>query len=227
MNHLITSNIFGSLTADDLPTSNDDATAGTDTSAFDTAKAGKTKRNAGRAKAIKGMAADGLGTFKPKKADAETAAPTKKALFAKKAGAKAEPKTKPVKAKAEKPAKAKAPAKAKEPKAATTKVTPAAIENPIDALAERFEAGKADIRTLLQAAYDAGKASPRTRAPRAGGPSKRDIAADLLKRKGGCTAKDILEATGWPTVSVPAIARAAGLTLTQTKEGRTTTYFGS
>lgn len=65
------------------------------------------------------------------------------------------------------------------------------------------------------------------RKPREGGPTKREIAANLLTREGGCTTKDILEATGWPAVSVPAIAKASGLTLRQEKDGRTTRYFGT
>lgn len=226
MSHIITSNIFGSLAADDITTVDQTSDAGTAESGdFAKAKAGKAKRNAGRAKAIKGLSApDGLGVSKPKKADT---AP--KALFAAKAGvkAKADKPAKPVKVKADKPAKA--PAKAKEPKAPTTKETPAPVASPVDALVAKWEskAEGTSIRSLLQEAFDAGRTAPRARQPRAGGPTKRDIAADLLKRKQGATAKDILEATGWPTVSVPAIARAANLTLTQTKEGRTTTYFGT
>jgi hypothetical protein len=65
------------------------------------------------------------------------------------------------------------------------------------------------------------------RAGKDGGPNKRQIAADLLLRAEGCTAKDILEATEWPAVSVPAIARASGITLRQEKDGRTTRYFGT
>ena len=62
-----------------------------------------------------------------------------------------------------------------------------------------------------------------------GAPRGEKLAAisSLLTRKGGCTAADILEATGWPTVSVPAQAKAAGLALTKTKEGRTFRYHGT
>lgn len=229
--HNITSSIFAGLTADDLPGTDDAGTATTETNGvFAKAKAGKAKRNA---KALKGVTApDGLGTSRATKA--ETAAPGKKALFAAKPGAKGDAPAKAIgprgKAKlatkalpkADKPAKA-----AAAPKPATTKTTPAAVDNPLDALGAQWNKASGDeavFRDLLQQAYDAGKASPRTRAPRAGGPSKRDLAVDLLLRKGGCTAKDILTATGWPTVSVPAIARSANLTLNQTKEGRVTTY---
>lgn len=136
-------------------------------------------------------------------------------------------------------AKGRAPAKTKpEPKAkpaAKAKATPAttapaAPAEERDLLGSLYAAyigsdarDEAFLRSLFQQAYDAGKAAPRRRA---GGPTKREIAADLLKRKEGCTTREILDATGWPAVSVPAIAKASGLKLSQTKDGRTTTYFG-
>jgi len=83
------------------------------------------------------------------------------------------------------------------------------------------------MRALLTKAFDAGKSAPRARAPRAGGPSKSEQAAELLLRPDGATTKDILELTKWPSVSVPAVARANGLTLRQEKAGRVTTYFGT
>jgi hypothetical protein len=62
----------------------------------------------------------------------------------------------------------------------------------------------------------------------ADGKSKTAIVAGLLKRSGGCTTADILEATGWPSVSVPAMAKAAGLRLRKEKvKGSPTQYFGS
>lgn len=82
------------------------------------------------------------------------------------------------------------------------------------------------LRALLQKAFDAGKAGKRARGPRREGPTKRELAADLLRRPEGCTAREILDVTGWPAVSVPAVAKASGLTLTQKKDGRVTTYFG-
>lgn len=139
--------------------------------------------------------------------------------------AKAKPAKKAAKV-ADKPAK---PAKAKkEPKMTETVTAPA-----FDAAALLAEYHSSDVRDdafildLIQKAFDAGKAAPRARAPRAGGPTKRDLAADLLRRPEGCTTQDILTATGWPAVSVPAIARASGLNLRQEKTGRVTTYFGT
>lgn len=50
----------------------------------------------------------------------------------------------------------------------------------------------------------------------------------LLLRKGGCTRKEILETTGWPTVSVQAMAKSAGLKLRVEKvKGKPMQYFGT
>ena len=58
--------------------------------------------------------------------------------------------------------------------------------------------------------------------------SKLETVVGLLTRKGGCTAKDVLAATGWPTVSLPQQAKAAGLTLRKEKpEDGPTRYFAS
>lgn len=60
--------------------------------------------------------------------------------------------------------------------------------------------------------------------PRKG--SKVDLIAGLLKRKGGCTTADVLKATGWPAVSMPQQAKAAGLKLRKEKKaGEVTRYF--
>ena len=62
--------------------------------------------------------------------------------------------------------------------------------------------------------------------PREG--SKTSLVADLLKRKTGCTGAEVLKATGWPTISMPAAAKAAGLKLRKEKaKGEPTRYFGS
>lgn len=55
--------------------------------------------------------------------------------------------------------------------------------------------------------------------------SKLEAIVGLLRRPGGCTAAEVLEATGWPTVSMPAQAKAAGIELATAKEGRTTRYW--
>lgn len=57
------------------------------------------------------------------------------------------------------------------------------------------------------------------------GKSKTAQAADLIRRKGGATREDILALTGWPAVSVPAVAKSAGIVLRKEKEGRAIRYF--
>lgn len=57
--------------------------------------------------------------------------------------------------------------------------------------------------------------------------SKLAIVAGLLQRPEGCTGKEILDATGWPTVSVPQQAKAAGLVLSKEKDGSVTRYRGA
>lgn len=59
------------------------------------------------------------------------------------------------------------------------------------------------------------------------GNSKKAIVAKLLKRKNGCTSSDVKQATGWPSVSMPALAKSCGLKLTKEKTDRGTRYYGS
>lgn len=56
--------------------------------------------------------------------------------------------------------------------------------------------------------------------------TKAEIIGELLARPDGCTTKEILEATGWPSVSVPAQAKSVGMTLTKEKRDGVTRYFG-
>jgi len=58
------------------------------------------------------------------------------------------------------------------------------------------------------------------------GISKTAMVGQLLLRKEGCTTADILAATKWPSVSVPAQAKAVGLGLRKEKDGKVTRYFG-
>ncbi len=58
------------------------------------------------------------------------------------------------------------------------------------------------------------------------GNSKTAMVGQLLLRKEGCTTADILAATKWPSVSVPAQAKAVGLGLRKEKDGKITRYFG-
>ena len=54
--------------------------------------------------------------------------------------------------------------------------------------------------------------------------SKLEIVATLLRQPGGTTTKEILAKTGWPTVSVPQQAKAAGITLHKEKVDGVTRY---
>jgi hypothetical protein len=72
----------------------------------------------------------------------------------------------------------------------------------------------------------AAKVRRKPRATRDGAPSKREIAASLLQRREGATSREILDATGWPTVSIPALAKASKLVLRQEKDGKVTRYYG-
>lgn len=54
--------------------------------------------------------------------------------------------------------------------------------------------------------------------------SKLETVVKLLKRTEGCTTADVLKATGWPSVSMPQQAKAAGLTLKKEKDGTVTRY---
>ena len=126
-------------------------------------------------------------------------------------------------------------AEAEEPQADKALTREDTIEVGFRAYLGADERGDTFIRWMLGAAYDAGVAaavsskprrSGKVAKPRSGGPTKREIAAGLLQRPEGTTTREILDATGWPAVSVPAIAKASGLTLRQEKDGKVTRYFG-
>ena len=105
-----------------------------------------------------------------------------------------------------------------------------------------------DLRAAITAAYEAGHAARAlgkrlrpgkpARAPQtpreARGPgrpregSKLVEIVSLLTRPEGTTTREILDATGWPAVSVPQQARAGGLELRKDKQpGQPTRYFGT
>jgi hypothetical protein len=54
--------------------------------------------------------------------------------------------------------------------------------------------------------------------------SKLAVIDGLLRRKGGCTSKEICDATGWKAVSVPPTARRLGIKLKQEKREGATYY---
>lgn len=106
---------------------------------------------------------------------------------------------KPENAAKTKPAAAKAPAKpAKAPKAAPKK----AAKN---APAKKVPAAKTE-----------GGVRPG---------SKLEMVVKLLQRKEGCTTADALKATGWPAISMPQQAKAAGIKLKKAKDGKVTRYW--
>jgi phage-related protein (TIGR01555 family) len=55
--------------------------------------------------------------------------------------------------------------------------------------------------------------------------SKKELIGYLLEH--GVTAKQVLEATGWPSVSMPQAAKAARMNLRKVKEGATSVYYGT
>lgn len=57
--------------------------------------------------------------------------------------------------------------------------------------------------------------------------SKLEAVIGLLKRPEGCTTAEVLKLTGWPAVSMPQQARAAGLKLRKEKEGTVTRYWAA
>lgn len=81
-------------------------------------------------------------------------------------------------------------------------------------------------RPAKKVAAKKSKAKPKAAKPKRDGASKTDQVAALLQRKNGCTVAEVLNVTGWPTVSMPAMARAAGLVLRKEKSGKVTRYFG-
>lgn len=86
---------------------------------------------------------------------------------------------------------------------------------------------EASVKRALLKAHRQQKAPPALPVA-TGGRSKREIVAALLTRAEGCTTADILEATGWPAVSVPQQARSSGLELrSQKMPGQPTRYWAS
>ena len=77
-------------------------------------------------------------------------------------------------------------------------------------------------KTKETAASKANEPSTKKNGVRPG--SKLAIIADLLRRPEGCTTADVLKATGWPAVSMPASAKAAGLALKKEKVDGVTVY---
>ena len=122
----------------------------------------------------------------------------------------------PKKAVKETKAKAKAKAKAaKAPKKAIKETKAKAAKAPKKAIKETKAPKKAIKETKAKAAKPNGK-------------TKIAMIGNLLNRKDGCTRKDVLEATGWPSVSLQQRARELGVKLRKDKQsGQPTRYFAA
>lgn len=96
-----------------------------------------------------------------------------------------------------------------------------------DDAGEGEEPGKATMKTKKKAAKK--KAAKKTAPKKASGArgEKTLKVLAMLQRKSGCTRKEILDATGWPTVSVQSMAKAGKLKLEVEKEkGKPMRYYG-
>lgn len=89
------------------------------------------------------------------------------------------------------------------------------------------DAFKSAVEAVKPKAVSRRAKAPRTATPRKPGSTKLDQVAALLQRPEGCTRQDILDLTGWPSVTVPGMAAKAGLNLRQEKEGRAFRYWGT
>lgn len=84
--------------------------------------------------------------------------------------------------------------------------------------------GKAAAASARRKEKAAAKAAPAANT-KGNGKTMTAMVGDMLQRRGGATRVQILQATGWPSVSVQDVAKACGLKLTKSKE-RPFTYFG-
>lgn len=57
--------------------------------------------------------------------------------------------------------------------------------------------------------------------------TKLALVVEMLKRTEGCTTAEVLTATGWPAVSMPQQAKAAGLMLRKEKDGKVSRYWAA
>lgn len=90
-------------------------------------------------------------------------------------------------------------------------------------------AARKPAKTAKKTARRAPGKAARAPAAREGGirpGSKLEAVVSLLRRPEGCTGAEALAATGWPAISMPAQAKAAGLTLRKEKvKGEPTRYY--
>jgi len=87
---------------------------------------------------------------------------------------------------------------------------------------------KATAAAEAKAAKPAAKPSPVSAAGGNRAGTKAELIGGLLRRPEGCTAAEVMTAANWPSVSMPAQAKACGLTLRKEKvPGSPTRYYGS
>lgn len=79
---------------------------------------------------------------------------------------------------------------------------------------------------LVRGAIWLGKERKTPAVPRTPGKSKAEVIGEMLLRPEGVTSKEVCEAMGWPSVSMPAQAKVVGLTLRKEKVDGITRYWG-
>lgn len=99
----------------------------------------------------------------------------------------------------------------------------------VSALREKYGDAPRVPRSLRIRARGVPGAPPRRRdrVTTTQGGSKTALIAEMMLRPDGCTTAEVLAATGWPAVSMPAQARSAGLALCRDRVGGVLRYYGS
>lgn len=122
--------------------------------------------------------------------------------------------------------------------ASDTPTTPSTPEDDPKAVKQESEMSTRKTKTATKAkARNAVKGKTKAKAPKkanaakaektARSGSKTEAIKSLLSRAAGCTAAEVMEATGWPSVSMPQQARNLGIKLKTEKEGRVTRYWAA
>lgn len=104
---------------------------------------------------------------------------------------------------------------------------PVAVAQEAAEMAESALERPARREVVQRAPRESSKPTSAPRAKPVAPGSKAKMVGDLLLRPEGCTTADILAATGWPSVSVPAQAKSCGLELRKEKVDGVTRYWGT
>lgn len=87
---------------------------------------------------------------------------------------------------------------------------------------------KAKAKPAKKSAAKKPAAKSKSKGPDVRAGSKLAKVVALLTRSEGCTTLDVLKATEWPSVSMPQMAKSAGLNLRKEKKpGELTRYYGT